>query len=156
MSANGDACTAPPDHRMAHVPHHFEVWAKILEHVFDVSPQLEKSVRMPCKYTILEESSKKKNCTASCRRTSQATRRKPHQDTRGWWAHNGVSAIVHFNCLNTNTTTLNTVVHHCMSLTNVCLRRMYTNDNVERTFVAFRRLAITRQHCGTCAAPAIV
>ncbi len=60
MSANGDACMALPDHWMARTPHHFEVWAKILKLLFDVSPQLEKSARMLCKYAILQESPKKK------------------------------------------------------------------------------------------------
>ncbi len=42
-----------------------------------------------------------------------------------------------------------------MSPTNVCLRQMYTKDNIERTSAAFRHLAITRQPCGTYAKPSI-
>ncbi len=60
-----------------------------------------------------------------------------------------------FNCSNSNTTTLNTELHDHMSRTNVCLQRMYSKDNIEQTSATFRCLAITRQCCGTYAAPSI-
>ncbi len=148
MSTDSDTCTAPPDHQMACSHHHFEVWAKILKLLFSVSPQLEKSVQTFCKYAILQEFPKK-IVSSSALHQIYEVRRHTH------------SAVVNlnlplaghhsplFNCLNRNTTTLNTAVHKHMSLTN-----LYKNS-IEQTSAAFCCFAITRQRCGTYAAPGI-
>ncbi len=137
MSANSDACTAPPDHRMARTPHHFGVWAKILELLFNISPQLEKSVWMPCEYTIPQESTKKKIARSLAKIVCnpcyiECTKWEDTHLLLLWiwipcWLHWHHSPS--FNCLNTNTTTLNTVAHDHMYVSNERVLKTILNEN---------------------------
>ncbi len=97
-------------------------WDLSFKFLFNVSSQLEKSVQTLCEYAIL--------CTALCHRTSlstplhhttQSTRQKPHQDTRGRWAHNGV---VH-RCAFLKNKHYDT--EHC-GTQSLCLQRTYFSD----------------------------
>ncbi len=116
---------------------------KILKLLLDVSPQLEMSVRTLCEYAILQESPKKK---IAWRHVAG-----PRQPLHGTMLPNplpkscikilvddegimGWCAIVHFNRLNTNTTTLNTVVHDS-SIEMPILAHVVSNSNF--CFVVF-------------------
>ncbi len=102
-----------------------------------VCPHLEKSGQMLCKYMILQESPKKKiarhHVAGPCQPLYGTMPLNPFTEScikilvddeliMGWYTR------VHFNCLNTNTMTLNTVVHDCMSPTNICLQGTYVSD----------------------------
>ncbi len=140
MSANDDACTIPPDHRMAHTSHYFEVWAKTLGFLFDLSPQLEKIARMPCEYAILQESPKK-----NIARLHVAGPCQPLHGTTPPSSLVGVGSRIKILADDERIMGWCGVVrevydqHWTLWYTTACLRRVYTEDNITRTSTSFRR-----------------